>query len=175
VQALPGKLTDAQAQQALDPVLQAILGMTNVGARLGLAQTVRTLVGRLTDEQARQLLGRDWLQRAFGWSQTSNESAAWAEAITALLPRARESDYVRLILELLKYPIAAGPATNVLLEALRVTNPTAPGAAAGLAASMRWIAESYPGIDFTSGPACPPPPPRPYLACPSRGRSENPS
>jgi hypothetical protein len=69
--------------------------------------------------------------------------------------------------ELLKYPVAGGQATNVLLEALRAVIPAAPSAEAGLPANLRWIADTYPGIDLKSAPACPPPLPREELACPS--------
>ena len=60
-------------------------------------------------------------------------------------------------MELLKYPVAGGQATNVLLEALRVAIPAAPGAEAGLPANLRWIADAYPGFDLKSAPACPTP------------------
>jgi hypothetical protein len=80
------------------------------------------------------LLATSHLQSAFGWSAISEESAAF---------------FVGAIVELLKYPIAAGPATDVLLEALRMATP---GARAGLPANLRWLADTYPAIDFRSAP-----------------------
>jgi hypothetical protein len=90
-----------------------------------LAQAAQALTGKLTDAQARQVPGTSNLQSAFGWSATSEESTAWAEVIVTLLQRSGETNYVSAIVELLKYPIAAGLATNVLLEALRMAIPSA--------------------------------------------------
>ena len=167
VQAAAGELTDAQAQQALDVVLQAMRGTTDANAHLGLAQAAQSLAGKLTDAQAQQVVAAGHLQSAFGWSATPEESAAWAKAIATLLRRPAEPNYVGAIVELLKYPVAGGQATNVLLEALRAVIPAAPSAEAGLPANLRWIADTYPGIDLKSAPACPPPLPREELACPS--------
>jgi hypothetical protein len=154
VQVLTGKLTDAQAQQALDPVLQAMPTTTGSGALWGLATALQALAGKLTDVQAQQVLATSFLQRAFGWSATSDESAAWAGAITSFLGRAGEPHYASAIVELLKQPVAAGPATEVLLRALHQAIPAAPGPEAGLPANLRWIAQTYPRIDLLSAPAC---------------------
>jgi hypothetical protein len=54
------------------------------------------------------------------------------------------------------YPTAAGPATEVLLEAIRARHPDAPANQAGTAASLAWIAEKYP--DLVRRPICPLPP-----------------
>jgi uncharacterized protein (DUF2267 family) len=81
VQAAAGELTDAQAQQALDAVLQAMRGTTDANAHLGLAQAAQSLAGKLTDAQAQQVVAAGHLQSAFGWSATPEESAAWAKAI----------------------------------------------------------------------------------------------
>ena len=164
MQALPAKLTDTQAQQALEAVLQAMRGGTTDGTLPALAQAVQAVAAKLTDAQAQQVLATSHLQSAFGWSATSEESVAWAEVIATLLRRSGEPNYVDAIVELLKYPIAAGPATNVLLEALRVA--AAPGAEAGLPANLRWLADTYPTIDLKSAPACPTPLSS-GLACPS--------
>jgi hypothetical protein len=164
VQAVADKLTDAQAQKALDAVLQAMRGTTDADMHLGLAQAAQAVAGKLTDAQASQMLATSHLQSAFGWSATSEESAAWAEVIATLLRRSGERNYVGVIAELLKYPIAAGPATNVLLEALRVS--AAPGAEAGLPANLRWLTDTHPAIDLRRAPACPTPLSA-GLACPS--------
>jgi hypothetical protein len=157
VQAVAGKLTEAQAQQALDAVLQAMRGTTDADTHLGLAQAAQAVAGKLTDAQAPQVLATSHLQSAFGWSATSEESAAWAEAIVTLLRRSGESNFVSAIVELLKYPIAAGPATDVLLNGLSLAASTAPGAEAGLPANLRWLADNYPAIDLRGAPACPTP------------------
>jgi hypothetical protein len=166
-QSLGGKVTDAShAQRALDAILQAMRGTTGAGMGLALAQAAQSLAGKLTDAQAQQVLATSHLQSAFGWSATTEESAEWAKVIVTLLRRPEERNYISAIVELLKYPVAGGQATNVLLEALRRAIPAAPGAEAGLRANLRWIADTYPGIDLKSAPACPPPL-RDGLACPS--------
>jgi hypothetical protein len=55
----------------------------------------------------------------------------------------------------LLYPSAAGPATDVLLEAIRASHSDAP-TEAGTAASFEWIAKKYP--DQVGVPICLPPP-----------------
>ena len=56
MQALPGKLTDAQAQQALDAVLQAMRGTTDANALRYLAEAVQALAAKLTDAHAQHAL-----------------------------------------------------------------------------------------------------------------------
>jgi hypothetical protein len=86
----------------------------------------QALAGKLTDVQALQVLPTGLLQGAFGWSATSDKSAAWAGAMATLLRRSGEREYVNAIVELLKYPIAAGPATDVLLRAMHEAIPASP-------------------------------------------------
>jgi uncharacterized ParB-like nuclease family protein len=166
VQALAAKLTDVQAQQALDVVLQEMRGRTGRFAlEEDLAQAVQVLAGKLTDVQALHVFATGVLQSAFGWSARSDASATWAGAIARLLRRSGQRD-VNAIIELLKYPIAAGPATDVLLRAMHEAIPASPGAEAGLPANLRWIAETYKRIDLSTAPACP----EPFyadLACPA--------
>jgi hypothetical protein len=102
---------------------------------------------------------RPHLQTAFGWSATAEESAEWAKVIVTLLRRREERNYISAIVELLKYPVAGGQATNALLVALRLAIPAAPGAEAGLRANLRWIGDTYPGID-PQEPSCLPATPR---------------
>jgi hypothetical protein len=84
VQVLAGKLTDAQAQQALDPVLQAMRRTTNLDALGALAQAVQALPGKLTDAQAQQALGQ-FLQAMLQIRTTDPDAlGALARAVQAL-------------------------------------------------------------------------------------------
>jgi uncharacterized protein (DUF2267 family) len=165
VQALAGKLTNLQAQQALDAVLQAmrvtrrfpILPYEAQAEAQALAQAAQALIEKLTNVQAGHVIATGMLQSALGWSATSDEAADWARAIAVLLVRTGEPEYVGAIVELLKYPMAAGRATDVLLHTVHDAIPTAPGVAAGLPANLRWIARTYPQINLTSAPGCPTP------------------
>jgi hypothetical protein len=62
-----------------------------------------------------------------------------------LLPREPAARYVGGIVEALKYPTTAGPATDALLDALHDRLPDAPGHKAGLAETLAWILSSRPG------------------------------
>jgi hypothetical protein len=79
-------------------------------------------------------------------------AAEWARALVALPPRATDKDGTRELVAAIVYPTAAGPATEVLLEAIRARHSDATANQAETAASLAWIAEKYPG------PICPPPP-----------------
>ena len=52
------------------------------------------------------------------------------------------------------YPVAAGTATEILLDAIRVQHPNAPAKEAGTEAALKWLAARYPEI--LGPPACPP-------------------
>jgi hypothetical protein len=61
--------------------------------------------------------------------------------LVAHLPRATDQD--RVLVEAIVYPPAAGPATEVLLDALRARLDL-PAKEIGMAASFAWIAAKYP-------------------------------
>ena len=62
----------------------------------------------------------------------------WAGALVMLLPRGEPEVCVAEIVTALKYPTAAGAATDALLDAFHGIDPNAPGKEAGLAASLSW-------------------------------------
>ena len=80
---------------------------------------------------------------------------AFARAIALTLPAELPKPYVAAIVELLKWPTTAGPATDALLEALHERVPGAPGKEAGLEATVAWVAATYPDIDLDSPPTYP--------------------
>jgi hypothetical protein len=80
---------------------------------------------------------------------------AFAGAISVLLKAEPPRAYVAAVVELLKWPTTAGPATDALLEALHERVPGAPGKEAGLDATVAWVAATYPDIDLDSPPTFP--------------------
>ena len=174
---LPAEQAAAAARDALRPVLEAVRGTTALSARKVLAEAAGALVGRLPAEHAAaaaQILHT--ARAALGWSASPEEAAAWARVLVSLLALGPEEEQVRGIVEALKYPTTAGPATEVLLDALR-DRSRAPGAEAGLEANLRWVSARFPAVDLSSPPVCPEPQ-RPDLACPdpagiSAGRGWN--
>jgi hypothetical protein len=60
------------------------------------------------------------------------------------------------------YPTAAGPATEVLLDAIRAGHPDAPAKDQGTEAALEWLAKTYPDALH---PVCPQPL-QPGLQCP---------
>jgi hypothetical protein len=82
-------------------------------------------------------------------------AVAFAGAVATLLPSEPPEIYVAGIVQLLKWPTTAGPATDVLLTALHERMPGAPGKEAGLDATVAWVAATYPDIDLDSPPTFP--------------------
>jgi hypothetical protein len=120
LQMLPAKLTEVQAQHALAPLLQRISRTTVSDPLRTLAEALQAVAAKLTKAQA---------QRAFtvamsslAWAATEDEAADWARAVVALLPTAADQadqSETRKLVSAIVYPFAAGPATEVLLDALR--------------------------------------------------------
>jgi hypothetical protein len=59
------------------------------------------------------------------------------------------------LVEVLKYPTAAGAAADALIERMRKQDATAPGAPTGIQANVAWIAKKFLSVDL----AMPPKPP----------------
>ena len=154
LQAVPANLTDAQAQQALAPILEQIDKATDPDALKSLAKALQALAAKLSEPSARQAL--IVAASSLAWAATEDEAVDWARAVVALLPstanQADQNENRRLISAIL-YPAAAGPATEVLLNALRARRPDAPKEA-GTATIMAWVAEKYP--NEVRQPICPP-------------------
>ena len=100
-----------------------------------------------------------------GWAPGAESARAWARVLVMPLPREPAARYVGEIVEALKYPTTAGPATDAILDALHDRLPNAPGHKAGLAETLAWTRKTFPGIDVSSPAVCPPPLWR-DLACP---------
>jgi hypothetical protein len=155
LQALPVMLTEAQAELVLAPLLQRIGKTTDSDELQALAGGLQALAPKLTQAQARQSLSVT--MSSLAWAATEEEAADWARALVALLPRATDqSDGPRDLVAAIIYPLAAGPSTGILLDALRARDADAPTKEVGTAASLAWIAEKY--RHQVHRPICPEPP-----------------
>jgi hypothetical protein len=168
VQALAVPLTPEQARAVLAPVFEDLARTTDPRKIRELAQVPQVLASPLEAEQVREPLAR--VRAGLAWASTPHEAVAWTQALVALLPREQPEPYVALIVELMKYPTAAGTATGLLLDALHRTDPKAPGNDAGLAATLAWLRTTHPAIDLDKRPACPKPPSdQQDVTCPDGG------
>jgi hypothetical protein len=151
------KLTEAQGQQALAPFLEQIGKTTNPDALEALAKGLQLVAPKLTEAQAQQPL--TVAMSSLAWAATEGEAVDWARAVIALLSSATDhadQGETRSLISAILYPTAAGPATEILLDALRARRSGAPPKEAGTAQSLAWIAEKY--RNEARRALCPPPP-----------------
>jgi hypothetical protein len=88
-------------------------------------------------------------------SGSDGESTAWALAIADLLPQDPEERYMEGLVEILKYPTAAGAAADALIERVRKQDATAPGAPAGIQANVAWVTNKFPSVEIVTPPERP--------------------
>jgi hypothetical protein len=158
-QALPAKLSEAQAGQALDPLLKQIGQTTDPGALRALAQALQALAAKLSEAQAIQ--ASKVATASLAWAANGDEAAGWARALVALSrPSANRNG---MLVTAIAYPAAAGRATEVLLDAIRGEHPDAPAKEAGTEVALAWLAKKFP--DILRPPICPTPL-QPDLKCP---------
>ena len=150
LQAVAAKLTDAQAQAAIDPILAAIKQTADPDT-LGLfAQALQALATKLGDAQTPELLPRARLYLATAGDENSEK--AWTGSIAALAARERDDKaFLGAIVEVLKYPTAAGNPTDALMTALRQRFPDVPELKGGLDAAVPWLEEQL-GADVVARP-----------------------
>jgi hypothetical protein len=146
------RLAQAQVEKMLIVMLGKVGETTDSGALQALAQTIRVLAPKVSITLAKQAF--IVAKSSLAWSATDKEAAEWARTLVASLPHARDGEGGRELLEALVYPTAVGPATEVLLEAIRAIHSDAP-TEAGTAAIFAWLAEKYP-VEARR-PICPPP------------------
>ena len=100
---------------------------------------------------------------SLAWAAKDDETVKWAQALVALSHRAADQD--GKLAAAIAYPTAAGPATEVLLDAIRAGHPDAPAKEAGTEAALVWLAKQFP--DALRPPLCPQPL-QPNLKCPEQ-------
>jgi len=76
-------------------------------------------------------------------------------AIADLLPQDPEERYMEGLVEILKYPTAAGAAADALIERVRKQDATAPGAPAGIQANVAWVTNKFPSVEIVTPPERP--------------------
>ena len=89
LQALPAKLTEAQAQQALAPLLEQIGKTTDPYALKALAEALQALAAKLTEAQAQQAL--EPLLQQIGKTTNPDALQALAQALQALAAKLTEA------------------------------------------------------------------------------------
>ena len=161
LQGLAAKLTEAQANQALEPVLKQIGQTTNPFALRALAQALRALGPKLTEAQV--VRASKAAAVSLAWAGDDDEAAEWARALVALSQRA--ADRNGMLVTAIAYPAAAGSATEILLDGIRAGRPDAPAKEAGTEAALAWLAKKF--HDVLRPPRCPEPL-QPGLKCPSQ-------
>jgi hypothetical protein len=149
--ALPAKLSEAQAQRALDAVLRGIGQTTYPDERSTLAQALLALAAKLSVGQVQQAL--PVATSSLAYAPWDGEPANWAQALVALSSRLADQDATNELVAAI--PRAYGPAREVLLEAIRARHPDAPPKEAGTEAGLAWLGTKYPKVLHPS-PVCPP-------------------
>jgi hypothetical protein len=158
LRALPAELTEAQASQALEPVLERIGQAPNYysfesQARelQAQAKVLQALAAKLTDAQAAQ--ASKAAAASLAWAADDEEATEWARALAALSRPAVNRD--GMLVTAIAFPAAAGSATEVLLDAIRGGNPDAPAKEKGTAAALEWLTKAFPVV--LRPPICPKP------------------
>jgi hypothetical protein len=116
------KIPAQQAEIAVRQILAAAAQTSNPSVRQSLADGLGSLVGALGPEGNREIFIRVAQQLAEAGQEAEAES--WARVATALARSQPDKEYIATILELLKYPTAAGTPTDILMEALRSRFPS---------------------------------------------------
>jgi hypothetical protein len=143
------------AAEAFGPWLAVISALAKPRQR-ALVSALGALAPQLTPEQARE--AEKEVRRIFAWSLDEETSVASAEALVALLRRGPPAECARGVVEALKYPAAAGKATDILLKGLRALVGSPPTEEMNVQSTLNGLVETYPGIDATAPPECPLPP-----------------
>ena len=123
LQALPAKLTEAQASQALDPVLKQIGQTTDPDALRALAAALQALAPKLTEAQASQAL--DPVLKQIGQTTDPYALQALAEALQALAAKLTEAQASQALDPVLKQigQTTDPSALRALAQALRALAP----------------------------------------------------
>ena len=115
-----------------------------------LAQALQALVPKLSEVQAAQVSKA--AASSLAWAANDDEAAEWARALVTLSDQAADRG---MLVTAITYPAAAGSATEVLLNAIRVGHPDAPAKEEGTEAALAWLAKKFP--DVLRPPLCPEP------------------
>jgi hypothetical protein len=138
LQGLGPKLTGMQAQTALDTVLVEINRASDPATLASLAKALRALPAKVSDARAAELLPKARMYFASAANEDIEE--AWAGTIAALAAYEHtDKSFLSAIVEVLKFPTAAGKPTDTLMDALRQRFPDVPELKGGLDAALPWL------------------------------------
>jgi hypothetical protein len=155
---LAPSLKPDSARQATTDLLVLLREPSDFIVREAIARALLALSSRgLPDAQREQVLAT--AKSALAWTGSTEEAAAWAHAIAALLPDDPHQATVQIV-EALKYPTATGTPTDILLEALKKPWPEDYGEIAGKTLPdqdvLDWLEGHLPdGRNLTDPPARP--------------------
>jgi hypothetical protein len=149
VQTLAGKLTAEQAGAALKPVLAALRDTTEPCELRPLAGAIQALAGKLTAKRTTTAL--DVVRERLAAANDMDEAFSWASAIAALARAQVDKEYIATLVEVLKYPTAAGGPTNVLMAAWRERFPDVPALTGSLSDAVPWL-ETMLGTEVVERP-----------------------
>jgi hypothetical protein len=162
---LASRLTSDESQDALGRILDAVGKTSSPLVRGSLAAAVQELTPKLTAAQAE--LAVDRVRSALGWSVYSDEAQQWAKAFVALIDRSPDPNSAgKVLVEAMKFPVAAGEPSDEMLTALQKRMTSLPGSTAGLRANLDWLKQNETSVDLSSPAVCPPSP-REELRCPA--------
>ena len=145
----PAKLTEKQVQDALDSLIAVIKQTPDSGPASSLAQAVQALAIELTVAPPSIVI--DLAEERLAAAKTEDEAIAWAGALVELTRFRQEQDYVRTLVEALKYPTSAGKPTDVIIDALHRRFPDAQALKGPLSEALPWFVEKL-GADAVARP-----------------------
>jgi hypothetical protein len=154
LQALVANLTEAQAQQALDPLLQQIGKTTDANALLALAEALKAVAAKLSDAQAQQAL--DPLLQQIGKTTDADALQALAEALKAVAAKLSDAQAQQALDPLLQQigKTTDADALQALADALlalptkKLTEAQAQKAFAVAKSSLAWAAREWEAVDW---------------------------
>lgn len=175
LRALAGKLTHDQARSSIGRALSLMRSMSfqakndprqtvDLDTLRAWVRSLEVLVQSPLDRVPPE--ARSEARGALGWATHPVVAEIWAQAAIMLFPREPKAAYNTAIVELLKFPSTAGPATEILLGALRGGKPEVSKTDAGPGTAFVWLYKRVSHADLSSKANCPSPP-YPGVACPS--------
>jgi hypothetical protein len=118
--------------------------------------------------QAKTAELRETILAGLAWSMDTGEAVAWARALAAAAPTGANAATIGPLAEALRYPMAGGEPTAVLLATLKALDRRAPGVEVGLRGNLEWLQRDHPETRPFAPVACREPARREVSAiCPS--------
>jgi hypothetical protein len=119
-----------------------------------IARAYTAVAPKLTDTQAKEALSV--VEASLAWAAWRGEATESARALVALSARLTDQEATEELVKAVAYPAVAGPATDVLLDAVHARDSDIPAKEAGTEARLIRLAKKYPEV--LRPPVCPPPP-----------------